>query len=240
MAKRKVTSKAGGERPRTRTPRGANQEDPLPALRRMTRAQLLVVAERALTLVPRAKLPLLLGDVLPPEPAPSMQAAAPLLDRVREFHAAALRGTYYHPFRVNSQNFMERSEGTEAFGAEFDRLTRECVHAAKTVPTTALREAFELLLSLCRLIDEGSDQVVFFADEAGSWQLDVDFRAMLSAYFGCLALGTPGEPFAREVDRCITAFAEHDRARLVAAAVRVGNADQRAAVKGLPAGRKRR
>lgn len=64
--------------------------------------------------------------------------------------------------------------------------------AAKHVPTTALREAFELLLPLCRLIDEGSERVVFFADEAGSWQLDVDWRAMLSAYFGCLALVTAG------------------------------------------------
>jgi hypothetical protein len=165
MATRKLTSKARDERPKAQTPRAAGQPDPLPALRRMTRAQLLVVAERALTLVPRAKLPLLQDYALPPEPA--------------------------------------------------------------------------LLLSLCRLIDEGSDRVVFFADEAGSWQLDVDFRAMLSAYFGCLALGTPGDAFARVVDRCITAFAEHDRARLVAAAVRVGNADQRAAVKGLR-GRERR
>lgn len=55
----------------------------------------------------------------------------------------------------------------------------------------------------------------------------LDFRAMLSAYFGCLALGTTGGDFAREVDRCITAFAEHDRARLVVAALRVGNAEQR-------------
>lgn len=69
IATRKLTSKVANERRKTRTPQVASQQESLPALRRMTRTQLLMVAERALSLVPRSKLPLLLGDVLPLKPA---------------------------------------------------------------------------------------------------------------------------------------------------------------------------
>jgi len=64
---------------------------------------------------------------------------------------------------------MEKSNGTEAFLAEFDRLIGKCVRATAKGPRRLVRDAFELLFALLRRIDEDSDSVVFFADEGGSW-----------------------------------------------------------------------
>lgn len=211
------------------------------ALRRMSRGNLLMVAERAIEVVPRAKLGTLVGDMVRLDQLTEVKrGAAPLLDEVRKFHDASLRSEYYDSFDVNSKNFMDKSEGTEAFIAEFDRLAGKCVRAAAKSSLGAIREAFELLFTLLRRIDEDPDSVVFFADEAGSWQVGVDWRDVLPAYFRCLADGTPGEEFAREVDRAISDFDDHDRARHLTAARRVANAEQKAALRSLPAHEKHR
>jgi hypothetical protein len=211
------------------------------ALRRMNRGNLLTVAERAIDLVPRAKLGALVSDMVGLDQlTEGKRGAAPLLEEVRRFHDASLRSEYYDSFDVNSKNFMDKSEGTEAFIAEFDRLVGKCVRAAAKGPYAPVRDAFELLLALLRRIDEDPDSVVFFADEAGSWQVGVDWRAVLPAYFRCLADGTPGEDFARKVDGTISDFANHERPRHLAAARLVANAEQKAALRCLRARGERR
>jgi len=207
------------------------------ALRRMSRGDLLIVAERAAEAVPRTRLAALLGDRLRLEDFMGIDSESPsLLESAREFQAAAHRGDYYEDFDVDSKNFMQKSKGTEAFIAEFDRLLSRCVHAAKRSHRAPAREALEILFGLLRHIDECHDDVIFLADEPGSWQVGVDWRLALPAYFRCLAEGTPPEEFARWVDRTISDFADHERPRYLAAAHRVANAGQRTALLGLPAG----
>jgi hypothetical protein len=154
-----------------------------------------------------------------------------LLDEVRKVHAASLAGEYYESFNVNSKNFMDKSQGTETFIAEFDRFLTRCIRAAAKRPQRPLREAFELLFALLRQIDEDPDSVVFFADEAGSWQVGVDWREALPAYFRCLAESTSGEELACEVDRVIADFADYERPKHLAAARRVASAEQKAALR---------
>jgi hypothetical protein len=211
------------------------------ALRRMSRGDLLMVAERAIEIVPRTKLRALVGDMVRlADVAEGKRSAAPLLAEVRRFHDASLGGEYYESFGVDSKNFMEKSEGTEAFIAEFDRLIGKCVHAVAKGPNAPVREAFDLLFALLRRIDDDPDSVVFFADEAGAWQVGVDWRTVLPAYFRCLAEGTPGDAFAREVDRAISDFADYERPRHLVAARRVANAEQKAALRRLPVRERRR
>lgn len=113
---------------------------------------------------------------------------------------------------VNVKNLMVRSRGTDAFVAEFDRLLRQCSRAVGAGQHNAAREAFEFLFGLLRRIDEAHDDVVFFADEAGSWQVGVNWRNVLPAYFRCLAETASAEEFAGTVDQVIRAFAENERA----------------------------
>jgi hypothetical protein len=202
------------------------------ALRRMTRARLLIVADRALEIVPRGKLRQLVGDMVRIEElTEGKPGAASLLDEVRKFHEASLRREYYESFNVNSKNYMEKSKGTDAFLAEFDRLIGKCVHATAKGPRRPVREAFEVMFALLRRIDEDPDSVVFFADEGGSWQMGADWREVLPAYFRCLAEGASGDEFAREVDRSITDFADYDRRHQLTAARRVASAEQKAALR---------
>jgi hypothetical protein len=210
------------------------------ALRRMSRGDLLIVTEQAAELVPRARLRALVGDRVRLEELTGIDSDTPsLFGEVSKFHAAALRGEYYAGFDVDSKNFRERSEGTEAFIAEFDRLLRECVRVAAKVPRTPVREAFDLLFGLLRHIDECHEDVIFLADEAGSWQISVDWRSALPAYFRCLVDGASAKEYAREVDRTISRFAECERPRYLAAARRVANAEQKAALGHLPGRRAR-
>jgi len=206
------------------------------ALRRMTRSNLLMVAERAIEIVPRTKLRALVSDMVRiDELAEGKRGPAPLLDEVQKFHDASLRGEHYESFNVNSKNYMDKSRGTEAFIAEFDRLLGKCIRASAKGPRPPVRDAFELLLALLRRIDEDSDSIVFFADEGGAWQVGVDWSTAFPAYFRCLADGAPGDEFAREVDRAIEDFADYERPKHIAAARRVANADQKASLRRLPA-----
>jgi hypothetical protein len=207
------------------------------ALHRMSRDNLLTLAERAIDLVPRAKLQELLADFVRLDDfAKTKAGAAPLLAEVQRFHAASMHGDYYDSFGVNSRNFMDKSEGTEEFIADFDRLLGKCVRATERGPQAPVREAFELLFGLLRRIDEGHDDVIFFADEAGSWQVGVDWRAALPAYFRSLAGTASPEEFARGVDRAIKDFSKRERPRFLTAARRVASAEQKAALRALLSG----
>lgn len=209
-------------------------------LRRMSRGNLLIVAERAVELVPKSKLHTLvggfvrLGDFEATKPD-----AASLLEDVRRFQAASMAGEYYESFDVDSKNFMQMSKGTEAFVAEFDRLLRKCIQATDKDPRASVREAFEMLFALLRRIDEWREDIIFFADEAGSWQVGVNWWAALPAYFSCLADTASAEEFAREVDRTISDFVEYERPRHLASAMEVAKADQEAALRRLPARERR-
>ena len=209
------------------------------ALRRLSRDNLLAIAERAIDIVPAAKLRALLSDMVRlDELAKSKGRPASLLAEVRKFHDASLRGDYYESFGVNSKNFMQKSEGTEMFIEEFEQLAGKCARAATVGPHAPVREAFDLLFALLRRIDDDPDSVVFFADEGGSWQVGVDWHEVLPAYFRCLANGMAGEDFARAVDRAISDFADYERPRQLTAARRVANAEQKAALRRLPAPKK--
>ncbi|HMA96488.1 MAG TPA: hypothetical protein VKP30_27570, partial [Polyangiaceae bacterium] len=198
------------------------------------RANLLIIAERAIELVPRANLQALVGDLIRLDDlTKAKRSPANLSAEVQKFHEASVRGDYYESFGVNSKNFMDKSEGTEAFIAEFDRLLGKCVRAAEKGPQAPVREAFELLFALLRHIDEGNDDVIFFADEAGSWQVGVDWRTALPAYFRSLAKTALPEEFAREVDRAIKDFSDYERPRHLTAARRVASAEQKAALRAL-------
>jgi hypothetical protein len=213
------------------------------ALRRLKRGSLLIIADRAVEIVSPSKLQALLGDMLSLREFTKLaegSSAKNLLDEVRDFHSASIAGRSYDSFDVNSKNCMQMSEGTEAFIADFDRLLGRCVRASAKSPRKPTREAFGLLLDLLRRIDDSPDDIVFFADEAGSWQVGVDWRSALPAFFRCLADDLSPEDFALEVDRTITDFVDYERPYHLAAARRVANPEQKKALVRVPARKVRR
>lgn len=170
-------------------------------LRRLRRCDLLIIAERATELVSRADLMALLSDFMHVDVlvVPGTKPA-PLIEEIHKFYDESCDGRYFEQFEANAKNYKEHSRGTDAFVAEFDRLLRQCVQAVGHQPGASVREAFEVLFRLLRRIDEAPDDVVYFAEEPGSWQLGVNWRMVFPAYFRCLAEISSPEEFARTID----------------------------------------
>ena len=125
-------------------------------LRALPRGALLMIAERAAELISNAKLKTLLDDFCPiNEIETASLTPTPLFDDVRLFHAASLGGQFYEELPIHFKNTTDQSTNSDAFIAEFDRFIRHSIRAAKTAPSLAVREAFELLFELLRQIDKG-------------------------------------------------------------------------------------
>jgi hypothetical protein len=78
------------------------------ALRHMRRGNLLSIANRAIELVPRARLgSLVAGMVRLDLLSERTRDVSSLLDEVRTFHDASLRGNYCESFDVSSKNYMD-------------------------------------------------------------------------------------------------------------------------------------
>jgi hypothetical protein len=166
------------------------------------------------------------------------RAGGALLAKVSAFHAASVRGAHYESFNVNSKNFMEQSRGTRTWIAECRRLFGQCATAAGKGRHREARDAFELLFDLLRRLDEGED-IVFFADEGGAWQVGVDWRETLPGYFACLAATAEPEVFAATVRAVIEKRVGYDQARYIGEAKRAASREQRKALERRPSRRKR-
>jgi hypothetical protein len=66
---------------------------------------------------------------------------------------------------------------------------------------------FEILWDLFDRIDR-IEPIIFFGDEHGSWHVPVDYRAVLPAYFECLAATAEPEAFG---SRVVEIVEQHDR-----------------------------
>ena len=204
-------------------------------LRALDRGALLIIAERAIELMPAAQLSTLLSDYVRVETSPTEANHVPvsLPDEVRVFYDTAMAGKYYETVEINNRSGQEQSEGTDAFIAEFHRLLQKCIQAAHQEVPAGLRESFEFLFGLLRHVDEGNDDVLFFADDGSSLDVGVNWCAALPAYFNCLAKTSSPEEFARTVDKAVMDFVDYDRPWYTDAARKVGSDVQRIALDAL-------
>jgi hypothetical protein len=204
------------------------------AVRRLSKGAVCDLLEEALGLLPEGSvLKLVKRHIHPRNFRPDPARKGGLLAAIRKFQEASVRGEYYESFRVDSRNFMEKSEGTEAWIAECNRLLGRCMDAVKSRRFPEAKEGFEILFSLLHKLDESPDDIIFFADEAGEWQVGVEWERVLPAFFRSLAATAEPEEYAREALKAIDDFVGHDRKRYLAAARRCAKATQRRA---LPAG----
>ena len=115
--------------------------------------------------------------------------------------------------------------------AKCRRLLDCCVKSAKRRPDGEVREAFDLLFGLLRHVDEGHDDVVFFADEGGSYEVGVDWKAVLPGDFAALAgTSTPGE-YAGAARSVIKDFVDYDHVRYLKAARAAASSAQKNALR---------
>ena len=201
--------------------------------RKLRKEDLLRLLDRDVNLLPGTRLPALVEGCLDPaDLKPAGTSGASLRTEVTDFRDASMAGEYYEDFDVNSKNFMELSRGTEAWIAECNRLFDRCREVAGERPDAEVGATFEILFRLLRHIDECHDDVIFFADEGGAWQVGVRWREVLPAYFKTLAADTGAEEYARAVVGVIEEFDDYDRKRHLRDARAVASPGQKRALRG--------
>lgn len=203
-------------------------------LRRLPNKDVYRLLDRAVDLLPATRLAKFLEGYVDPEELRATSArSSRLLDAVKGFHEASLSGEYYEAFDVNSKNFMDESRGTAAWITECNRLLARSVALSDSGDHEQASECFDLILALLRHIDECRDDIIFFADEGGSWQVGVDWRAVLPAYFQSLAATREPKEFAEHSINTIEDFAEYERNRYLRDARRHASPAQKKALKEL-------
>ena len=121
-----------------------------------------------------------------------------LFGDVEKFYSASRAGDYYDSFDVNSKNYTRKSMGTLAWISDCNRLLDRCVREGAGC-SEETRRAFDFIFELLDLIDECNEDIIFFADEAGSWQVGVDWEAVLPAWFKVLAETAGPEEYSQRV-----------------------------------------
>ena len=94
------------------------------------------------------------------------------------------------------------------------------------------RQCFDILFGLLDHIDEGNDDIIFFADEGGSWQVDVNWNSVLPVWFKSLAATSDPSEYARRVVEVVDNHAKHKRKIHLATARKVATPEQRKALRG--------
>ena len=170
----------------------------------------------AIELIPPAKLHKLVEPYLDPASLrPATNRPGKLLARVRSFERTSLAGDYYDPFDVNSKNYMNKSSGTIAWIAECNRLLDLCVVQAQAADAAEARQSFDIIFGLLDEIDTCSKDIIFFADEAGAWQVDVDWEKVLPSWFKVLSATAKPEEYARRVVDLLNRHCRYERPKML-------------------------
>lgn len=205
------------------------------ALSKLRKDDLVDILGRAYDALPRTRLAQVFGDHVDLEKVsvPKGQrsiAAGRLLEQVQQFHRDSLAGKYYESFNVNSKNYMEKSQGTQTWIAEVDRLFGQCVVVSGKGHHQQALEAMDLLFDLLHRIDTTED-IIFLADERDSWQVGVDYGEIFPSYFASLAATADPDAFARRVRELIEAHQSYRRDQHLKSASKVASSAQRRALR---------
>ena len=199
--------------------------------RKLDGTELLVWLDRAIDLLPDGAFPELIAEYVHLRDVLADEATqTDLLRSIRAFHRESMAGRYYQSFSVNSRNYREKSHETEIFIAEHSRLVEACLRAERSGELGTAAEGLGLLIDLMREIDECRDDIVFFADEAGSWQVGVPWERVLPAWFRSLSPELDARRWAETVVAALNDFAGHCMEELLGAARYAGTPEQRVAL----------
>jgi hypothetical protein len=203
------------------------------AIRKLGNEQVFYMLDEAIDLLSPDKLHKIVKkylDLKQLRPDSKKTTKSNLLADVKAFAKKSLAGEYYESFNVNSKNYMEKSKGTTAWIAECCRLLDRCMAQGKKGDPSEIRQAFDIIFGLLSHIDECHDDVIFFADEGGSWQVGVYWDKVLPPWFKVLsATATPVE-YAERITALLKNHYNYGRDKMLAIARKTATPDQRKAL----------
>ena len=202
-------------------------------VRKLGNEYVFFVLDDAIDLLPPAKLHKIAKkylDLKRLRPDAEKATRPSLLTDVRRFEKASLAGEYYESFGVNSKNWKQQSTGTSSWIAVFRRLLDRCVINANRINPAEVREAMDILLGLLNHMDQGHDDIIFFADEGGSWQVGVDWPKVLPVWFKVLSATAEPEEYAERITALLSCHYRYGRDKMLAIARRTATTHQRKAL----------
>jgi hypothetical protein len=150
-----------------------------------------------------------------------------LSHEIHTFYQASVNGAYYAPFPINSTNFSDIPEETDAW---FEQLGDFLARSTTLAEQGQLQDAcmcFGLLYALIEQMERGEE--IVFAEEVGSWMIPGDEKVYLHAYIRALATTAVPEAFTEAVLPLIRRDSYASFAHKVyATAIRVANRQQKA------------
>ncbi len=202
-------------------------------IRRLGNEYVFYMLDDAIELLPPTKILKLAKKYLDlerlrPDSGPATRPS--LLMDVERFEKASLAGDYYESFDVNGKNCTQMPAGTCAWIADFRRLLDRCVTNAKESDPGEVLQATDILFGLLDHINECLDDVIFFADEGGSWQVGVDWDRVLPVWFKVLSATAEPMDYAEKITAMLSSHYRYGRDKMLVIARRIATSEQRQAL----------
>ncbi|MCU0661713.1 MAG: hypothetical protein MUC50_05230 [Myxococcota bacterium] len=216
-----------------RQPAAIDRDKLRAAVRKLGHEYVFYMLDDAIDILPPAKLHQIAKkylDLKSLRPDSEIKTKANLLAAVKAFDKLSRAGEYYESFMVNSKNYTAQSTGTTAWIAEWRRLIDRCVAEEKKGSPTDVREAFDILFGLLDYIDVCNDDVIFFADDGGSWQVGADWDKVLPPWFKVLSATASPEEYAVRITALLKHHYNYGRDKMLVAARKIATPEQRKAL----------
>jgi hypothetical protein len=200
------------------------------AIRKLGHEYVFYMLDDAIDLLPPAKLRKIVRkylDLKRLRPDGVKATKASLLAEVQAFDKASRGREYCESFNVNSKNYMEKSRGTTGWIAECRRLLERCVDEAKKGDPAEVRQAFDIIFGLLDHIDECREDIIFFADEAGAWQVGVHWEKVLPPWFKVLSATAAPEEYGQRIMSLLKHHYHHGSDKMLQLARKVATPVQR-------------
>ncbi len=117
-----------------------------------------------------------------------------LLADVKEFQRESRAGEYYAPFDIDSKNYMDIPEETNAWFERVGDLLTQSARLTEQGDHVHAVACFRILYELIDAMAMGEE--IVFADEYGTWMIPVDEKQTIASYLRSLAATATPEEYA--------------------------------------------
>ena len=221
-----------------RQPIEIDRDKLLAAVRKLGKEYVSFMLEDAIDLLPPSNLHKIASkylDVKHLRPDREKETKSNMLAEVKAFEKASLAGEYYESFNVDSKNFMNKSNGTIAWIADCNRLLARCVGHAREGDAAEVCQAFDIIFGLLDRIGDGNEDIIFFADEGGAWQVGVDWDGVLPPWFKVLSAASTPEEYAERITALLERHYAYGRDTMLSVARKIATPEQQKALAGVTA-----
>jgi hypothetical protein len=127
---------------------------------------------------------------LPPSSVESEQ----LLATIKQFFENSFSGYYYEPFDINSKNFSDIPEETDAWFDEIGDYLEDSSRLTGQGDHEMAVQCFKLLHELIDKMEDGEE--IVFAEEYGTWMITGDEKRFVKSYLASLSATSTPEEYA--------------------------------------------